>query len=333
MTDRLPKAPPRIVSRILDILRQSRTVCVVGHGRPDGDCVGSQLALALALRADGREVTVWNEDPPPTKLRFLDPDGLLQPPQAGRRFDCVVATDAANLERLGAVGACIQDRGVLVNIDHHASNTRFGDVNWVSRRESSTGELIHKLLRHGGWPITPRIANCLFAAISTDTGSFQYPSTRPSTFAIAGELVKRGADLGHICQEVYHSYPLARVRLLRHLYMNFRLVADDRIAYFWLRPADFTRTGSTRADTEGLIDHIRAIEPVVVACLFEETEPGAVRISLRSKSDQVDVNRIAAQFGGGGHAAAAGARIQGRPLGVQRRVLNALKKSLNHAAS
>lgn len=322
------KQRPRIVERILAALRESRRVCVVGHVRPDGDCIGSQLALALALRAEGKEVCVWNEDPAPSKLKFLDPEGLLSPPRPGETFDSVVATDVATPERLGAVEPCIGQRRVLINIDHHASNTRFGDLNWVQPREASTGELIYKLLRFAGWTITPPIADCLFAAVSTDTGSFQYASTRPATFAVAGDLVRRGANLARVCHEIYHSYPLARMRLLRRVYLNFRLVDHDRIAYFWLRPVDFARTGSTRADAEGLIDHIRAIEPVVVACVFEEVEPELVRVSLRSKSPLVNVNQIAAQFGGGGHAAAAGARIAGRPLGVQRRVLNAIKKAL-----
>jgi len=320
--------PPRIVERILAALRESRRVCVVGHVRPDGDCIGSQLALALALRDAGKEVSVWNEDPAPTKLKFLDPEGLLRPPQPEQDFDAVVATDVATPERLGSVAPCITRRRVFINIDHHASNSRFGDLNWINGREASTGELIFKLLKFAGWPITAPIADCLFAAVSTDTGSFQYASTRPSTFAVAGELLRRGADLGRVCHHIYHSYPLARMRLLRRVYLNFRLVDHDRIAYFWLRPADFAHTGSTRADAEGLIDHIRAIEPVVVACVFEEVEPELVRISLRSKSPLVDVNQIAARFGGGGHAAAAGARIAGRPLGVQRRVLNAIKKAL-----
>jgi phosphoesterase RecJ-like protein len=322
------KSRPRIVDRILEVIREAQTFCVVGHIRPDGDCIGSQIALALALRAEGKEVTVWNDDPAPCKLAFLDPDQLLERPKAGREFDCVIATDAASFERLGRTGQHVMKRRVLVNIDHHTSNTRYGDVNWVSRREPSTGELIYRLLKFAGWPITPQIAGCLFTAVSTDTGSFQYPSTRPSTFVTAGELVKRGADLGDICQRVYHSYPLARVRLVRQVFLNYRLTDDDRIAYFWLRPADFNRAGASRADSEGLIDHLRAIEPVVVACIFEELEPGTVRISLRSKSDQVDVNQIAGLFGGGGHPAAAGARIAGKPLSVQRRVLGAIRRSL-----
>lgn len=320
---------PQIVVRILEALKDAAEICVVGHGRPDGDCVGSQLALALALQTAGSRVTVWNEDPAPEKLRFMDPDGLLHTPEAGRAFDVVVALDSASFERLGRVGPCIGTRRILINIDHHVSNTRFGDINWVSHREPSTGELVFRLLKYAGWTITPRIADCLFAAVSTDTGSFQYASTRSSTFVIAGELVKRGANVARVCQEVYQSYSLARMRLVRHVYLTFRLAHADRTAYFWLRPADFTRTGSERADAEGLIDHIRAIEPVVVACCFEELEPELMRISLRSKRPDVDVNRIAAQFGGGGHPAAAGARIPGRPLAVQRRVLNAIRRALD----
>jgi phosphoesterase RecJ-like protein len=148
---------------------------------------------------------------------------------------------------------------------------------------------------------------------------------------VAGELVRRGADLAKICDEVYQSYPLSRARLLRHIYSHFRLTHGDQIAYFWLKKADFARTGAETSDTEGLIDHIRAIAPVVVACVFEEVEPELTRISLRSKSEKVNVNEIAAQFGGGGHPAAAGARIPGSPLSVQRRVIAALKKALDAA--
>ncbi len=141
----------------------------------------------------------------------------------------------------------------------------------------------------------------------------------------------RGADLAKICDEVYQSYPLSRARLLKHVYTNFRLTHDNQIAYFWLKKADFTRTGAEADDSEGLIDHIRAIAPVEVACLFEELEPDLTRISLRSKNEQVNVNEIAAQFGGGGHKAAAGARIPGRPLAIQRQVIAAVKKALDTA--
>jgi phosphoesterase RecJ-like protein len=239
--------------------------------------------------------------------------------------------DCASFERLGKTSECVADRKIFINIDHHESNTRYADINWVSAREPSCGELIFRLLKVAHWPITKPIADNLFTAVSTDTGSFRYPTTRPGTFHAAAELVTRGANLAKICDEVYQSYPLSRAKLLKHVYSRFHLTHHDQIGWFWLKQADFTRTGGESEDTEGLIDHIRNIEPVVVACVFEEVEPGLVRISLRSKSDKVNVNEIAAQFGGGGHPAAAGAKISGQPLSVQRKVIAAIKRALNAA--
>ncbi len=326
------KPHPKVIDRIIEGLRASRTICVAGHIRPDGDCVGSQLGLTLALRNEGKKVVCWNEDPIPQKYGFLDGDGVIQKPRRGLKFDCVVAADAASFERLGSVGRCIAQRRLFINIDHHESNTRFADINWVSAREPSTGELIFRLLKIAKWPITQRIADSLFTAVSTDTGSFQYPTTRPGTYHVAGELVRRGANLAKICDEVYQSYPLSRARLLRHIYSHFRLTHKDQIAYVWLKKADFARSGADSTDTEGLIDHIRAIAPVVVACVFEEEAPELTRVSLRSKSQKVNVNDIAAQFGGGGHPAAAGARLRGSPLSAQRKVIAALKQALAAAA-
>lgn len=325
------KPHPKVIDRIIDGILASKTICIVGHIRPDGDCVGCQLGLAIALKNEGKDVLVWNEDPIPQKYRFLDSGHIFQKPRRGLRFDCVIATDAASFERLGSVGACVADRKLLINIDHHESNTRYGDINWVSAKEPATGELIFRLLKIARWPITRPIADCLFTAVSTDTGSFQYPSTRPGTYHVAGELVRRGANLALICDEVYQSYPLSRARLLRLVYSRFRLNHQDQIAYFWLKKADFARTGADSSDAEGLIDHIRAIEPVVVACVFEELEPEVIRISLRSKSDRVNVNEIAALFGGGGHPAAAGARMRGKPLTVQRKVIAAVRRALDSA--
>jgi bifunctional oligoribonuclease and PAP phosphatase NrnA len=325
------KKYPKIIDRILHSARKNKTFCIVGHVRPDGDCVGSQLGLALALQNEGKKVACWNEDAVPDKYRFLNRDGLFQKPKRGMAFDCVIATDCASFERLGKVVPCIGRRKILINIDHHESNTRYGDINWISAREPSCGELIYRLLKVARWPITKPIADCLFTAVSTDTGSFQYPTTRPGTFHVGAELVTRGANLAKICDEVYQSYPLSRARLLKHVYSRFRLTHNNRIAWFWLKKVDFSRTGADSDDTEGLIDHIRDIEPVVVACVFEEVEPGLTRISLRSKNAKVNVSEIAEQFGGGGHSAAAGARISGKPLSVQRRVIAAVRRALNSA--
>ena len=325
------KSYPKVIDRILEVIRENKTFCIVGHMRPDGDCIGSQLGLALALRNEGKKVTVWNQDAIPLKYKFLVGDGLIEKPHRGEKFDCVIATDCASYERLGKVGDFIKERKVLINIDHHATNPRYGDVNWVSPREPSTGELIYRLMQVARWPITKPIADLLFTAISTDTGSFQYATTRPGTFHAGAKLVTRGANLAKICDEVYQSYPLSRAKLLKHVYSKFRLSPDEKIAWLWLKKKDFTRTGAESDDTEGLIDHLRAIEPVVVACVFEEVEPELTRISLRSKSASVNVSEICGQFGGGGHPAAAGARIAGKPLSVQRKVVAAIKKALKAA--
>lgn len=325
------KKHPQIIDRIIEIIREHQTFCIVGHMRPDGDCIGSQLSLALALKAEGKHVTVWNQDAIPQKYKFLNTSDLFEKPKRGEAFDCVIATDCASFERLGKVGECIGERKIFINIDHHVSNTRYADVNWISPREPSCGELIYRLLKVARWPITKPMADLLFTAVSTDTGSFQYASTRPGTFHTGAELVTRGANLAKICDEVYQSYPLSRAKLLKHVYSKFRLSPDEKIAWFWLKQKDFNRTGAESDDTEGLIDHIRAIEPVVVACVFEEVEPTVTRISLRSKNPAVNVNEIAAQFGGGGHPAAAGARISGTPLATQRKVIAAIKKALKAA--
>lgn len=325
------KSHPKVIDRILEAIQPYQTFCIVGHMRPDGDCVGSQLGLGLALQAAGKKVTCWNQDPIPQKYRFLDRENQIQPPKRGQKFDCVIATDAASFERLGTVGEHISRRKFFINIDHHESNTRYADINWVSVKEPSTGELIYRLLKVANWPVTKPIADLLFTAISTDTGSFQYATTRPGTLHVAAELVSRGANLARICDEIYQSYPLSRAKLLRHVYSKFRLTHNDRIGYFWLKKRDFTRTGADTADSEGLIDHIRAIEPVIVAVTFEELEPELTRISLRSKTDKVNVNEVCAEFGGGGHPAAAGARIAGTPLSTQRRVIAAVKRAINRA--
>lgn len=323
------KKLPKVVDKIIEGIEKSRSICVVGHIRPDGDCIGSQLGLTLALRAAGKQVTCWNQDAMPQKLAFLDRDGLVERPRKGKKFDCVIATDCASFERLGTVCDAIAERKLFINIDHHTSNTAYGELNWISDREASTGELIFKLMKAAGWPITPDIADCLFTAVSTDTGSFAYATTKPDTYRIGGELVELGANLAKICDEVYQSYPLPRVKLLRHVYNSFRLTQNDQIGYFWLKKKDYARTGAVPDDSEGLIDHIRDIQPVVIACLFEEVEPELTRISLRSKDPRVDVNSIASLFGGGGHRAAAGARIAGRPMSVQRRVIGAIRNALN----
>ena len=204
-------------------------------------------------------------------------------------------------------------------------------MNWVSAREPSTGELIFRLLKVARWPITKLIADNLFTAVSTDTGSFQYPTTRPGTFHTGAELVTARREPRKNRRRSLSELPAFARSIAQARLQQVPPRRPRPIAYLWLKKADFARTGAVSNDSEGLIDHIRAIEPVVIACVFEEIEPELTRISLRSKSDKINVNEIAQQFGGGGHSAAAGARIPGKPLTVQRKVIAAVKKALDNA--
>ena len=323
--------PLKIIDRIIATVNKGNTFAVGGHMRPDGDCIGSELAVAYALRDLGKKVTVFNQDEMPDKLAFLDPKKLLRGAQKPRAFDCVFVTDCANHERLGTIRESVVRCGTLINIDHHNSNTRYGDFNWVDGQSASTGEMVFRLMKQAKWPVTPLIADCLFTAISTDTGSFQYATTRPSTYQAAAELVNRGANLARICDEVYQSFPLSRVKLQKHMYNSFKLIEQNQIAYFWIRQADYKKAGAVPNESEGLIDHIRDIQGVKVACLFEEIEPSITRISLRSKLPELDVSSIAVSFGGGGHMSAAGARIPGTQPATQRSVLAAVKTALAQA--
>ena len=318
----------KIIDKIIRAVKGSSTFAIGGHMRPDGDCIGSQLAVAYALKNLGKKVTVFSQDEMPEKLAFLDPKKLITGPRKTRHYDCVLVADCASYERMGTICDSVSRRDLLINIDHHSSNSRYGDLNWVDPKSASSGELVFQLLKQANWPITPPIADCLFTAISTDTGSFQYATARPSTYMIAAELVKRGANLSRICEEVYQSYPLSRVKLQRHMYNSFKIIENNQIAYFWIRQADYKKTGAVPDESEGLIDHIRNIQGVKIACLFEEIEPELTRVSLRSKVPELDVSTIAVSFGGGGHLSAAGARIPGKQMTTQRQVLAAVKKSL-----
>jgi len=323
------KRPLKIVDQIIRELKAAKTVAIGGHMRPDGDCIGSQIAVAYALAHLGKKVTVLNQDEMPEKLAFLDPQQILsKPSKKTRSYDCVVATDCATYERMGSVCEAISKRKILINIDHHASNSRYGDINWIDSNSASSGELIFRLFKQAKWTINPLIADCLFTAISTDTGSFQYATTQPSTYHTAAELVTKGANLARICEEVYQSYPISRVKLQKHLYNSFKLISDNQIAYFWIHQTDYDKAGAIPDESEGLIDHIRDIQGVKVACLFEEIEPEITRISLRSKLPELNVSTIAVSFGGGGHQSAAGARIPGKQQTIQRQVLSAVKKAL-----
>ena len=289
----------------------SQTICIVGHVRPDGDCVGSQLGLTLALQARRQESRLLERRCRSRRnIASSIPTACFKSPSAARSSTASSPRIAPASNGSARSASASANRKLLINIDHHESNTRYGDLNWVSaartfhRRTDFSPAQSRALADHQAdrrLPVHRRLHRHRLVSICHHAA--RHLSRRRRTGHAAARTSRK------ICDEVYQSYPLSRARLLKHVYSKFRLTHHNQIAYFWLKKADFARTGADSNDTEGLIDHIRAIEPVVVACVFEEIEPELTRISLRSKSDKVNVNEIAASS-----AAAAIRRPPGRAL-------------------
>src|SRR5947209_3240356 len=303
-------------------LREHQRFAILSHVRPDGDALGSQLALGLSLQELGKEVVIWNEDGMLEKYRFMaGGERLTRPPAEPQDFDVAIALDTATQNRLGTAEAAVRNAKLWINIDHHPSNPEYGDLVFIDPNSPATGQILFELMCAAEMPVTSPIAENLFVAISTDTGSFQYPNTTARTFEIGAELIRRGANVGRLSQLLYESYPLRRVELLRDLLGTMRIEAHGQVASFSLSLAVAARIGVKPEDNEGLIDHLRAIQGVVVAVFFEELADGKVRVSMRSKSEAADVCAICEKFGGGGHKLAAGARVRGALAEVEEKVL------------
>ncbi len=318
---------------IADIMRREQSFLILTHYRPDGDAIGSQLALTMALQGLGKTVEAWNDDDVPAKFKFLPGAKLItRPPATSKTFDVVITIDTSTWQRVGTAANKIAGRKHFINIDHHVSNDKFAQLNWIVTEAPASGQIVFDLIKRGGFKLTTDIAQCLFAAISTDTGSFMFGNTTANCLRAAAELVETGINVGELSRHVYESYPYARLRMLQMALADLKLTDHKHTAYFWLTKDMFTNSGAKREDTEGLIDFARAIEGVVVAMLFEELEePGKFRVSFRSKHPQVDVNSIARHFGGGGHREAAGARLTGLPQEVETKVLTAVTSALQAA--
>ncbi len=311
------------------ILRDHQRFAVLGHVRPDGDALGSQLALALSLQQLGKEVRVWNEDGMLEKYSFLPRAELLtKPPSSPENVDVAIALDTAIQNRLGTALAAVRSAKIWINIDHHLSNPGYGNIAYVDPSAPATAEIVFRLIKSQGLPFNRDIAENLYAAISTDTGSFQYPKTSAHTLEIAAELIRAGLDVGRLNQQLYENYPRRRLELLRELLRTMRFEHGGRAASFSLSLKTAAELGVLPEDNEGLIDHLRAIRGVIVAVFFEELTDGKVRVSMRSKSNAVDVCAICQKFGGGGHTLAAGARVPGRLAEIEQRALEEIGEVL-----
>jgi bifunctional oligoribonuclease and PAP phosphatase NrnA len=318
--------------QVADVLRQNQKFVVMCHVRPDGDAIGCAVALAMSLREMGKEVVVWNDDGPGEKLTFLPgTDLVIKPPREPQDFDVAIAVDTSTHPRLGDAPGAVRSARVWINLDHHVSNTAYGDLVYIDVTAPATGQVIYELIRAGGLPFNLAIAENLWAAIATDTGSFQYSNTTARTFEIGAELIRAGVRVGKISEQLFQTHPRRRLELMRVMLNGMKFTCENRVASFALTRAAFDSIeGALPDDTEGLIDTLRSTEGVQVAVFMEEMEGGKVRVSMRSKDPRHDVCAICAKFGGGGHTLAAGARVTGSLEEVETNILNAIADAIHH---
>jgi phosphoesterase RecJ-like protein len=311
-------------------LRDVRSVGIACHVRPDGDALGSIVALGHSLKCAGREVHVLSEDGVPDNLAFLPGTDMVRIPQGEPlQIDAAIALDTATKDRLGErTNRAFSAAPLLINIDHHATNPRYGHINHIDTKSPATGQIIFEFLTEQNFPMDDVVRQNLFAAISTDTGSFQFSSTTPRTHRIIAEMMESGLDTSTLSQKLYHEHPLRRMHLLKALLNEMKLVADNRIAAWSLTQATQQAAQMLAGDTEGLIDTLRAIEGTMAVVIFEELQDGRVRVSARSKDARLDVSKICAEFGGGGHKMAAGARLPAPLAEAESRFLASLQNEI-----
>src|ERR671911_2565422 len=299
------------LAQAAEAVRGGQRFLVTTHENPDGDALGSMLAMKLALDQLGKDSSMLlvGDAPLPGEYSFMPLEGLLRrlPDDASERI--LLALDCANESRIGPDPEVIQLSPLVVNLDHHHDNSRFGDVNVIDATASSTGELLRDLFRELEIALTPQIAEALYIALVTDTGRFQYTNTTPKSLRLAAELVEAGADLHRIFQGVYETVQFAKLKLLARALERAQVYEGGRLVVSYLLRDDFKEVGAAEPYSEGIIDYLRAVEGADMAALIREPPRGNVprRVSLRASTDELDVSEIARRSGeGGGHRQAAG---------------------------
>jgi phosphoesterase RecJ-like protein len=302
-------------------LRRARTVLLAIHQRPDGDALGSELALASFLKGMGARTWVGSDDPVPERYLFLPGAASVLGPRARlpARFDLAVLIECANPARAGGFGKSMRRARRVLNIDHHPGNADYGDVNLVAPDAPATVLLAERLREELGVPLTPQAAVNFYAGLFTETGGFRYANTTPEVLALASRFVTAGASPSAVAEMVYGRVPPRRYRLLGRALGSLSL--DRTVSWMSLSLGDFAETGSTEEDSEEFVEYARSVRGARIAVFLREI-PGGVRASLRSRIGTA-VNLVARRFGGGGHAYAAGCTLKGVTLAEARRKLGA----------
>jgi bifunctional oligoribonuclease and PAP phosphatase NrnA len=296
------------ITAIVDAIGVRSRFVLSSHARPDGDAIGSELAMAFALDALGKQVTIVNRDPVPGPLAtFPGTDRIRIAERVDEAFDAAIVMECSSLDRTGVTGL---DQSFVINVDHHQGNSGYGQLNWFDESAAACAEMVYDLIAALGVPLTPVIATHLYVGILTDTGSFHYSSISARTFDICRVLVEAGLDPPRVARAVFDSNTLGRLRLFGAVLSTIELEHDGRLAVMRVDLAMTARAGGTYEDTEGLINLPLTVKEIRAAVFFKELGPSAFRVSLRSKGS-IDVAEVARQFGGGGHRNAAGCTLSG----------------------
>ena len=317
-----------MLSQVVQLIEQQNRFMITSHLRPDGDGLGSGLALYWMLRDLGKEVEVVLRDRVPPAYEVLPASDLVVvQDDVTEKYDAAFIIECSDVERPGLPSLKEQ---FVVNIDHHSTTVPFGDINWIDPTAAAVGEMIYNLCKALGVEVTKEIAECVYTALLTDTGSFHFSNTTERTLKIASELVRRGVEPARISQALFYSGPFSKIKLLGLVLSNIQRDESGRIAWITMDRATMYDADACEEDSDGIVNHALSIGEVEAVAFFKELAPGAYRISLRSKGKN-NVAKVAEVFGGGGHRNAAGCRIEGEFEDVKRKVIEGLQNCIGVA--
>ena len=304
---------------------------LASHVNPEGDAIGSLIAIESLLRRIGKKTMIVCEDPFPERLYCLPHKDRWNEYEKVKgkknRWDALVVTDCPTLERIGKIKEFVGPQTAIFNIDHHISNTRFGQYNYVKPQAAASGEVVYEIFKHFKLPLTREEATSLYVSISTDTGSFKYSNTSVHTHRIAAELIKTGIDIDRINEELYATYSLNKIQLYSRLLGKVQTRYGGQVVWVAMNRSDLAASGGTYEDTEGFIDFLKYLKEVKVAFFLSEMQnPNEVKVSFRSRGSY-DVNQVAVAFGGGGHKKASGCSLS---VGLSEAVEAILKEIQKH---
>ncbi|MBL8181173.1 MAG: bifunctional oligoribonuclease/PAP phosphatase NrnA [Blastocatellia bacterium] len=314
-----------MLSQVVELIESKNNFGITTHIKPDGDGVGSSLGLCWLLRSLGKEAEVIvHGDVPPAYRSLPGADEIRDVKELDREYDAVFVIECSDIGRPGIAGL---ERAFTVNIDHHATSEHFGTINWIDSTASAVGEMIYNLCKAIGGRVTKEIAECVYMALVTDTGSFHFPNTSDRTLKVASELIKAGAKPATIGEAVYNNYPWSRIELMRQVLDTVKRDDSGKIAMLRQTLAMKDVAGAIDGDNNGFVNIPLAARDVLATVYMREVGSDQFRVSLRSKGD-INVAKVAEQFGGGGHKNAAGLRIEGSWDEAETKIVSALKHAL-----